>query len=242
MRDRAPAYGVGLPAKARLLLPDWYGLVDDPFDVPPNAAIYIPESYRLFHARSLQSQHGRTIGDLVNLSRHRRHALIFDVQNPAHLDRNILSEADVILIKMTGPFTEGFERPQLRPIMDAARQAFGLLSPPRQKRMVWVVAPNSGIPGRLMENVLPAFWSDGISRMFAQARPPQKHVDADGETRVGQRRSAGTRLGVKVPARDKRARAKQLREAGYSFGDIGKVLGGSRSQAFRLARKVPHAP
>jgi len=36
------------------------------------------------------------VADLVNLSRHRKHTLIFDVQNAAQLDRNIVSEADGI--------------------------------------------------------------------------------------------------------------------------------------------------
>ena len=79
---------------------------------PPNAIIYIPESYRLFHSRSTQRAQGRAIGELVNLSRHRRHTLIFDVQNPAHLDRNIVSEADVVLVKEPGPLQQGFERSQ----------------------------------------------------------------------------------------------------------------------------------
>ena len=84
---------------ARRLLPDWYGLADDPSAIPSKAVIYIPESYCMFHARASQTAQGRMIGDLVNLSRHRRHILIFDVQNPAHLDRNIVSEVDVVLVK-----------------------------------------------------------------------------------------------------------------------------------------------
>ena len=70
--------------------------------MPPNAIIYIPESYLLFHARATQSAQGRAVGELVNLSRHRRHTIIFDVQNPAHLDRNINSEADVVLVNEPG--------------------------------------------------------------------------------------------------------------------------------------------
>ncbi len=144
-RDIAPPCAVALPAKAARLLPSWYALADDPADVTPNAIIYIPESYRLYHARATQTSQGRAIGELVNLSRHRRHTLIFDVQNPAHLDRNIISEPDIVLVKEPGPFTLGFERPQLKPIMDAARAAFAGVGSTRRKRAVWVVAPASGI-------------------------------------------------------------------------------------------------
>jgi hypothetical protein len=110
LRDVDPPYAVGLPAGADRLLPDWYGLADNPEDIPNNATVYFPESYRFFHARSTQSQLGRSLSDLVNLSRHRRHTLLFDVQNTSQLDRNILSEADLVLVKEPGPFHQGFER------------------------------------------------------------------------------------------------------------------------------------
>ena len=99
LRDIATPGAVGLPPKATRLLLDWFRLAGDLNEVPPKAVIYIPESYRVFHARATQTARGRLIGDVVNLSRHRRHTLIFDMQNRAHLDRNIISEADMVLVK-----------------------------------------------------------------------------------------------------------------------------------------------
>jgi len=64
------------------------------------------------------------IGDLINLSRHHKHTLIFDLQNAAQLDRNIISEVDLVLVKEPGPFQEGFERSQFKGLMDSARAAF----------------------------------------------------------------------------------------------------------------------
>ena len=165
-RDQVVPYAIGLPPKAAKLLPDWYGLSGDPRDILQNSFIYVPESYCLFHARSAQSAQGRESGDWVNLSRHRRQSMIFDVQNPAHLDRNIISEADLILIKEPGPLTQGFERPQLRPTMDNARASFSPLSENRKTRALWAVAPRSEIQGKLMENLLPSFWTGSLSHIF----------------------------------------------------------------------------
>ena len=239
LRDRAPAYGVGLPPKARRILPDWYGLADDPADVPVNALIYVPESYRMFHARATATAQGRAVGDLVNLSRHRRHTLIFDVQNPAHLDRNIISEADIVLVKEPGPFTPGFERPQLRAIMNAARAAFAGVNKSRRKRAVWVVAPAAGVEGQLMENQLPGFLSDSLSRIFGDATPTaatrgaraSQTGTADAPSR---RTTAAPRRGQKTPSEDKKARAKRLRASGYSYNEIGRMLGVGKSQAYRF--------
>ena len=224
LRDQAAPYAIGLPLKAAKLLPDWYGLADDPGDVPQNTVIYIPESYRVFHARSAQSAQGRQIGDLVNLSRHRRQTLIFDVQNPAHLDRNIISEPDVVLIKEPGPFTQGFERPQLRPMMDSARAAFSAVSGTRKKRAVWVIAPHAGIQGALMENLLPSFWTDSLSHIFADVGVGSSLTVSKPTYRRGHRTSS----------KERKARAQHLHSIGHSYGEIGKMLGISKSQSYRL--------
>lgn len=229
-KDVAAPYGVGLPPKASRLLPDWYGLTGDFTDIPPNSVIYVPESYRLFHARSSQTGQGRAVGDLVNLSRHRRHTLIFDVQNPAHLDRNIISEADVVMIKQPGPLTAGFERPQLRPHMDAARAAFAGVNPFRRKRVVWVVAPNEGVSGQLMENLLPTFWTDSLSRIFGQVLTAPAHEGSG----PSQPRTAAARRGQRTSVESRRQKAKRLRALGHSYNEIGRMLGVSKSQAYRL--------
>ena len=168
LRHVASPYAIGLPAKVAKLLPPWYGLADDPADVPPNSTIYFPESYRFFHSRSTQSQMGRMLSDLINLSRHRGQILFFDVQNTAQLDRIIVSEADLIIMKEPGPFHRGFERPQLRPVMEAARAAFAGIGPHRKKKANLV---SDGDSMQIMENSLPSFWSERLSRMFADAGP-----------------------------------------------------------------------
>ena len=230
---QAAPWIVGLPQKATRLLPEGFGLADDPWAVPKNSVVYLPEAYHLFGARTTQSLLGRQVTDLVNLSRHRRQTLIFDAQNPAHVDRNIVSEVDVVLAKRPGPFNERFDRPQLRDVHDAARAAFAQLTGLRLKQAVWVVAPMRGISGRLMMNLLPTFWKDALSRIFADARPPSLSTGA---------RAVGTRGRVPRPGRrhspqELARRAKELRAAGYSYGQIGTVLGISRTHAWRLVNE-----
>ncbi len=68
LKDVAVPYAVGLPGKASGLLPDWYGLAQDFDTVPSNAVIYVPESYRFFHARDTQSAQGRYGGSVCGSS------------------------------------------------------------------------------------------------------------------------------------------------------------------------------
>jgi len=237
LRDVAPAYAIGLPGKASRLLPDWYGLADDTNTIPPNAIIYIPESYRFFHARGTQSSQGRAVGDLVNLSRHRRHTLIFDVQNPAHLDRNIVSEADIVLVKEPGPLQQGFERAQFKRMMDAARVAFAGVGQSRRKRAVWVVAPAAAINGQLMENVLPTFWRDPLSRIFGDTLVGVGNNGNGASAATGQapgNRTATPRPGKRTSVEDRREKARRMCAAGYSLSEIGKALGISKSYVYKL--------
>ena len=236
LRDVAPPYAVGLPAKAKGLLPDWYGLAPDFDTIPKNAVIYVPESYRMFHARDTRSARGRTVAELVNLSRHRQHTLIFDVQNAAQLDRNIISEVDLVLVKEPGPFQVGFERPQYKGVMDQARVAFGALGKGRKKQSVWVVAPKDGIAGQLMQNQLPTRWSDSLSRIFSDAS-----VSVSGDQRKGTNHvtgkdggAGGLRPGKRTPVEVKREKAKQMQASGFSYREIANVLGCCHSYAHKL--------
>ena len=84
-----------------------------------------------------------------------------------------------------------------------------------------------------MENALPTFWSDALSRASADTRPGTATGSPDGpETSPGVIRRAQPA----IPA-DVRLRAKQLRAAGYSYGEIAKMLSVSKTQAYRLVNE-----
>ena len=224
-----------------MLLPNWYGLADDSGLIPQNAIIYIPESYRVFHSRSTQSAQGRAIGDLVNLSRHRRHTLVFDVQNAAHLDRNIISEVDLVLVKQPGPFQQGFERGQLSPIMNSARAAFAGVTPAKRKRFVWVFAPNAGVEGNLLQNELPSFWSERLSTIFGETvvslggGGPSESV-SQGQRQTSTNKTAAPRRGQKTSTETKREKTQRMAAAGYSQRKIATTLGISPSYVNKLLK------
>ena len=234
-RDMAAPFAVGLPPRAGKLLPPWYGLAEDFSTIPNNCTIYLPEAHRMFHSRSSHSAQGRAIGEIVNLSRHRKHTLIFDVQNPAHLDRNVLSEVDLVLIKEPGPFQRGFERSQFRSAMDGARAAFLGLGRQRRKRAVWVVAPGAGITGQLMENLLPTFWSESLSRIFGDV--PISPADAAAPKSANDPGKATSRRGQRTSVEARSERAKKMSYAGHGYREIGRTLGCSASTAFRLVNR-----
>ncbi len=228
LRHEADPYAVGLPDEALKLLPSWYGVVQTVEELPPNCIAYIPEAYRTFHARGRGISQAQLVSNLVNLSRHRNQSLIFDVQNAAQLDRNIISEADLLLIKEPSPLGEGFERPQLRKYIDEARGVFSVMNKPHRKRATYVVAPSEGVQGKIMENRLPSFWSKKLSTIFGASKPSDGH---NAGTESATRRPRGRRTTTKVAQR--RTRAKSMHLEGFTYGEIANALGVSKSQAYR---------
>jgi hypothetical protein len=73
----ADVYVVGLPRKARKLLPEWIGNVMNLEGLPSNAIGLIDESYTLFHSRSSGSSRAKALSNLINLPRQREQTLIF---------------------------------------------------------------------------------------------------------------------------------------------------------------------
>ena len=133
-RNQAAPYVVGIPSTARKLLPEWIGYADRLEDVPPKAVILLDESYIKYHARDSMSDEGRTVGQLVNLSRQRQQSLIFIVQEARQLDVNAISQADVIAVKELSEISREFERRELKPFTDkASTVSFGVPYPKYRK-------------------------------------------------------------------------------------------------------------
>ena len=177
------------------------------------------------------------VSDLINLSRHHRHTLFFDVQNTAQLDRNIISEMNLFLVKEPGPFHLEFERHQLRPVIEAARAAFAGIGPARKKKAVWVF---DGVTGRIMENSLPSFWSDSLSHIFADVGPARGSLSS-GLSTSSHPATAKPRKAQKTTTDFKAGKVLRLTEAGHTRSEVGKMMGISKSYVQKLL-KIARGP
>ena len=234
-RDRAAPYVVGLPASGRKMLPDWVGVMDQLEDVPPGAAILLDEAYIRLHARNSMSKAGRDIGTMVNLSRQRRQTLVFVVQEARQLDVNAISQADVIAVKDLSELSREFERKELRAFTDKARVAFSAVVGDR-RRWTWVYAETTDEAG-MVENSLASFWKPALSRVFGDAMTPAAKPG-------GARRKPTQRKGTRTPRQVLAERARVMRAAGHSYGQIAKTLGVSKTTAYEMVngRRSTHDP
>ena len=106
---------------------------------------------------------------------------------------------------------------------DKASTAFAVVKGNRQ-RWTWVYSDAAGDAG-LVESELASFWKPALSRAFAQGVPDQN--------------SNGTvqRKGARTPREELKCRALALRRQDHSYGDIGKILGISKTLAWELVNE-----
>ena len=172
----------------------------------------------------------------INLSGQKDQTLIFVSQEARQVDRNISSSASVVIFKDLGILQLEFDRPELRKLTIEASEMFSKISGDR-RRWSYVYSPDSDFMG-MLENELASFWSDGLSRIFGASVP---HFPGASRTVIGTESAkalrAPARRGAKTDLGDRRAKAERLRKAGYSFGQIGNMMGISKSQAWKLLNR-----
>jgi DNA-binding NarL/FixJ family response regulator len=221
MRWQGKIYVVGLPEKARKILPDWIGSIPALEDAPPDSIILIDESYLSLHARSSSSQHARDSSNLINLSRQRGQTLIFVSQEARQIDKNIASSANAVIIKNPGILQIDFERVQFRKLLAEAIKMFAAIDKDKNK-WSYVYAPEASFAG-MMENSIPSFWTPSLSKAYADAKP-----------------TAEVRTPTKTTREDRITKVRDLRKQGFSLGEIAKIQGISKSTAKNYLDSYPY--
>jgi hypothetical protein len=222
LRWKGQTYVVGLPQKVKRLLPAWFGIAPSLKDVPPKSIILIDESYNLFHSRASASERARILSNFINLSRQREQTLIFVTQEARQIDKNIASSADIIIFKNPGIFQPEFERKELRKIAEEAKRMFAAISIKEKTRWSYVYAPGSDFAG-MLENSLPSFWSSGLSKSYADNTAGKEMV-----------------IPKKMSLEQKKKKARELYNSGWSYSQIARYFGVSKSTVYNWIHDYPY--
>ena len=115
----------------------------------------------------------------------------------------------------------GFERRELRRYTEKAQAEFNAIRGDRRP-WTWVYSEPADFSG-IVKNELASFWRPALSRAFADAGP----TTANGRpsTRTSLRR------GSRTTTAELKAKAKDMREAGYSYSQISHALSVSKGTA-----------
>ncbi len=164
---RRPVAAYGIVNGARRYLPGWVkhvATVSEVAKLPP-AVIVADEAAFIANARRSSSAGNVEWVKLLAVTRHKGHLLLFITQQARQLDVGLVSDADLIILKRPSLLHLRFSRPELRPELE---DAFARFEKVRGDTRAWslIVDYHFGRKGWL-ENPLPSFWSERLSRAFA---------------------------------------------------------------------------
>jgi len=224
LRNRGPCFVYRFPEAGRGLLPPWMGILQELCDAPPGSIILIDEAYLVFFSRDPQSAPNREISRIMNLARQNRFSFIFVAHESRHLEMNILSGIDTLVLKRPGPLQLELDRRFLRPYLKKAHEAFEGKNASLGKVLSYICFSASGFSGTL-ENSKASFWSEELSHVYALGK-------LGGEARPAQ----------KLSKKEKKERAKGLHDDyGYSYGQIARELGIGKTTAHRWVNEKPQS-
>ena len=219
MRYRGPCYAYRFPEEGKDLLPPWLGILQEIDDAPTGSIVLIDEAYLSFFSRDSQSRENKEITRIINLSRQKKLTLIFVAHESRHLEKNILSAIDTLIIKKPVPLQIQLDRSLLRTYLLRAEKVFSEKDASLAKRLAYVAFSPSGFEGTL-ENEKASFWSEKLSHVFALGHPGTTPKQA-------QELSKG----------EKKKRAYELHERHHSFGEIGVQLSIGKTTAYRWVKE-----
>ena len=221
-RHRLTPLVVGPPQRARTLLPEWIGIATSLEDLPQNCIALIDEAYLAFHARESHTDTSKAMSQLLNLSRQRNQTLLFVTQEARQVDRNIVSAASVVVFKELGLLQLEFERPELRKLVEQAREALASRAAGVRRQWSYVYSPDADFLG-LLPGELPSFWKPSLSQLFAGDQTPA----------VG-------RPGVTLGREERIQKARELRQQGFSHQQIAGRLGVSKATVINYVKGYPY--
>ncbi len=142
-------------------------------------------------------------------------------QEARQIDKNVASSTDVIIFKEPAMLQIEFERRELRAIAEKAVAGFRSVKGPKQT-WSYVYSSATDFVG-MLENRIPSFWSEKLSRAFASGIDP-----------------TANRLAPKPTLDEKRQKAHELRAAGRSYLEIARALGVSKTTAINYVKGYPY--
>ena len=146
-------------------LPHWITVINDVSEIENNAALLIDEGGIEFSSRSGMSNANKLLSEILLIARHKDLSVMFITQNSANLEINAIRQADYLVLKPSSLLQKEFERPKIKEIYAEVEKDFEKLK--TTDGLTYVYADNYK---GFVTNSLPSFWSEGVSKGYAQRR------------------------------------------------------------------------
>jgi len=142
-------------------LPNWITVASDISELQNNSFVLIDEGGVLFNSRSSMSNANKLLSQLIMIARHKNLSILFISQNSSNLEVNILRQADFLILKPSSLLQKEFERKIIQKIYESTEEQFQKYQ--KHKGLAYIYSNN--FQG-FINNPLPSFWKESISKSF----------------------------------------------------------------------------
>jgi len=166
-------FWVGLPQRARQLVPRWIHIIEDLAGIPNDSFVICDEAALNYLSLRFGSDRNVTLRQALSLSRQKNWTMVIVAQTSRDIDRSVISQCNSVVFKEP-PMVAESERPEIRAKAMKAAQVFAQI-PPGERLAMAMVFDDSGFEG-LLKVALPSFWTEELSCIFGQVclAPAQK--------------------------------------------------------------------
>lgn len=155
-------------------IPSWIKPISSISELENNSFVLIDESGISFSSRNSMSELNKLLTELLLITRHKNISLFFIAQNSSNIEVNILRQADILLMKPHSLLQLDFERKIIKDLYSRVSRHFESLSSVPGLTYVY-----SGDFKGFISNELPGFWSEKVSKSFANEKIESKDSSSD---------------------------------------------------------------
>ena len=159
-RSQKKIYALGFKQSA---VPKWIRVIKSIEQIENNAVLLIDEGGIEFSSRSSMSDANKLLSEILLIARHKDLSVIFISQNSANLEVNAIRQTDFLLLKPSSLLQKDFERKKIKTIYEDVHEEYENL-----KHIVGITYIYSDKFRGFATNTLPSFWSDKVSKGYAQ--------------------------------------------------------------------------
>lgn len=158
----------GMPEVAKKALPKWIShmqTLEEVSRAKPSIVVIDEAAFTANSRRAMQETNIEWL-KLIAICRHKDHLLIFVSQHNRQLDVQILADADLVIMKKPSLLHLRFTRPEFKPELELAYEAFQAIKGDTRK-FAYVVDYHNGNQ-KMLKCQLPKFWSERISKAYSE--------------------------------------------------------------------------
>ncbi len=160
IRSSKKIYALGFKQAA---VPKWIKVIKSIEEIENDSVLLIDEGGIEFSSRSSMSDANKLLSEILLIARHKDLTVLFITQNSSNLEVNAIRQTDFLLLKPSSLLQKDFERKKIKDIYSAVHDDFEEL-----KGTVGLTYIYSDKFRGFATNTLPTFWSDKVSKGYAQ--------------------------------------------------------------------------